>query len=84
MPRTSVWFNPQQLEEVHKVFGGEVNLSGVVRAGLGLLLDAADSERKPHTRRAVEMLSEMEEAMEIAERVVGRNGRERIERGAKR
>ena len=38
MPRTSIWFNPEQLAEVRDTFGDGANLSGVVRAALAVLM----------------------------------------------
>jgi hypothetical protein len=83
MPRTSVWFNDQQLAEVHDTFGEAVNLSGVVRVALGSLLDKAGGRHGRDLKTVVHLQSDLADAMDDCERIIGRAGRAKAEREAK-
>lgn len=61
MPRQTVWMNQQQLDEVRETFGAGVNLSGVVRAGLAVLLDVTNRDGAGRVRALVQDLGDVAE-----------------------
>lgn len=82
MPRTSVWFNQDQLHEVHQLFGAEINLSGVVRVALGDLLDRSRGERHGLTKQVVEVRSMAADLLDQLEAAAGARERVKVERSA--
>lgn len=79
MPRTSVWFNQEQLDQLHKLFGEEVNLSGVVRLGLGQLLHLAEGRDRSSIAVEVSALSAIANVQDDLERLLGRAARVKAE-----
>lgn len=83
MPRTSIWFNPDQLDDIHRTFGEGVNLSGIIRAGLGCLLALSGGKHAIDMKLDIAALDDLEADAEALEIKHGKAARDRVERRAK-
>lgn len=81
MPRTNVWLNDDQVDELRAALGKGVNVSGCIRAGLALLLDHLGRDRTGRARREAELLSELSELTDRAEAMLSPAARRRLKRG---
>lgn len=77
MARTNVWLNDDQVDELRRQLGKGVNISGCIRAGLALFLDALAVPNQRSRRRTAALLGELDQLVERAEAQLSDRGKAR-------
>lgn len=83
MPRTNVWLNEDQVKRLHRQLGKGVSISGCIRAGLTLLLDALAEPNSRDRKHMAALLAELDGLVERAESQLTPAAQRRVKRAAK-